>query len=595
MLPHPVTALRERLRSIAHAVGETREHVADSRAALAAQIEGLRAEVERNRGTDDAGRAQVDARLASLEADVTVRHGESARLREMLRAICDREPLQRERLRELRASDAYLSPFTESEPLVSVVIPTFDNHRLLRERAIPSVLAQTYQHFEVVVVGDAAPDEARAAVGSFADPRLRYSNLPYRGPYPPDVLGSWHVAGVPPYNEAVRLARGLWIAPLDDDDAFRPEHIQRLLETAQRERLEFVYGTMLRRHPNGSTEVLGRFPPEYAQFGLQAAMYHAGLADVFELELTDSLFDLPYDWGLVQRMLRAGVSMRMVDEISVDYYPSQWWTPRGGASPPPAPEWEFVPEGWALARHEDQACSRGWDVEEVARAYAERWPAFQAAISGAKPLGVAHELTVGGEMSNTSLVAHNAALTLAYALVRAAPAAGALSVLDWGGALGHQYAIARSALPEIEFDWHIRELPAVCREGRRASPSITFHEDERCLERSYDLVLASSSLQYAEDWRTHLQRLAGAARDSLLITRLPLVDSQPSFVVIQRAQAYGYSTEYLGWVFNRAELLDGAAAAGLELVREFFLQEPMEIAGAPESPSHGAFLFKRSS
>lgn len=84
-------------------------------------------------------------------------------------------------------------------------------------------------------------------------------------------------------------------------------------------------------------------------------------------------------------------------------------------------------------------------------------------------------------------------------------------------------------------------------------------------------------------------------KDSLLITRLPLVHSQPSFVVIQRAQAYGYATEYLGWVFNRRELLDDAAAAGLELVREFFLMEPMDVAGAPERPSHGAFLFKRSS
>ena len=106
-------------------------------------------------------------------------------------------------------------------------------------------------------------------------------------------------------------------------------------------------------------------------------------------------------------------------------------------------------------------------------------------------------------------------------------------------------------------------------------------------------MLASSAFQYAEDWRAHLHQLAGATRDSLLLTRLPLVDRQPSFVVLQRAQAYGYATEYLGWVFNRAELLEEAAAVELELVREFFLQETMDVAGAPERPSHGAFLFKR--
>ena len=594
LLPPPVSALRERLRSIARAVGETRQYVADLRTELSSQIEALRAQTQDDRASEDAGRAEVEARLAALDAALAVQRSESARMREILRSLCDREPWQRERLRELRASSGYLAPFTETKPLVSVVIPTFDNHRLLRDRAIPSILAQTYQRFEVVVVGDAAPDGARDAVESFGDARLRYSNLAYRGPYPPDPLERWHVAGVPPYNEAVRLAVGHWIAPLDDDDAFRPDHIQRLLETAQRERLEFVYGTMLRRHPGGSAEVLGRFPPENAQFGLQASIYHAGIARIFELELTDALFDVPYDWGLCQRLLRAGVRMRMVDEISVDYFPSQWWTPRGGEPPPPPPEWEFVPEGWELARREQQPSARGWDVEEVARAYADRWPAFQTAISGSNPLGVAHELLAGAEMSNTSLVAHNTALTLLYALAQTARRAHAVSVLDWGGALGHQHAIACSAMGEIEWEWHVRELPAVCREGRRVSPAITFHESDECLARRYDLVLASSSLQYSEDWRAQLHRLAGAASGSLLITRVPLVDSQPSFVVIQRAQGYDYATEYLGWVFNRTEFLESAAATGLELVREFFLQEPMDIVGAPERPSHGAFLFSRS-
>ncbi len=572
MPPNPINGLRERLRSIAHGVGETRQHVSDARAEIAALD------------------ARLDARLKQLDLAPLSEHAESARLREILRSISDREPWQRERLRDLRASDEYAAPFDESEPLVSVVIPTYDAYELLRERAIPSVLEQTYQRFEVVVVGDAAPDEAREAVESFGDDRLRFSNLAYRGPYPSDPLARWHVAGVPPYNEAVRLARGHWIAPLDDDDAFRPEHMERLLEMAQRERREFVYGTIFQRHPSGDGEVLGCFPPEQGQFGLQAAIYHAGLARIFELELTDWLFDLPYDWALCNRMLRTGVQMGMVDEVSVEYFPSRVWAPRDDGSP--APEWEFVPEGWERAKREDEACADGWDVDEVAQAYAEHWPAFSAAISGTQPLGVWHELTPGAEISNTSVVAHNAALTLAYVMARAAPASNAMSVLDWGGGLGHQHAIAQSALPELEFDWHTRELPAVCREGRLASPSITFHEGEECLDRSYDFVLASGSFQYAEDWRTLLRRMAAATRGSLFITRLPLVDSAPSFVALQRAHAYGYATEYLGWVFNRSELLDAAAAAGLDLVREFFLQEPMDVAGAPERPTHGAFLFK---
>ena len=127
----------------------------DGQAALSAQVDALRDEVAKScggrrwasPGRRDRGRlAQLEAALAGSTTGV--------RLHEMAQAICDREPLQRERLRSLRASDGYLAPFSESEPLVSVVIPTFDNHDSLRERSIPSILEQTYQHFEVVVVGE---------------------------------------------------------------------------------------------------------------------------------------------------------------------------------------------------------------------------------------------------------------------------------------------------------------------------------------------------------------------------------------------------------------------------------------------------------
>jgi len=555
------------------------------------RLDALSAQVQQGLSEREADQGRLDALSAQVQRGLSEREADQSRLREILLSIVDREHSQRERLRELRASDAYLEAFVETEPLVSVVIPTYDRAVLLRERSICSVLAQTYQHFEVIVVGDAAPDAVRVAVESFGDDRIRYINLPYRGPYPDDPVTRWLVAGVPPYNEGVRIARGRWIAPLDDDDAFRPEHLEHLLETAQRKRLELVYGRILKRFPSGESESLGRFPPAPDQFGLQASLYHAGLRDIFELQLTDSLFDLPYDWGFCQRLIRAGARIQMVDEISVDYYPSQIWEAQDNAPPAMPPEWEFVAEGWERARRADQLCSRGWDVEDVARAYVEHWPEFNAAISDRQPFAVAHEVPPGAEMSNTSLVAHNTAMTLAYVVAAAAPTAGTMSVLDWGGGLGYQHSIARNALPHIQFDWHTRELPAVCREGKRASPLISFHDDDHCLEGRYDLVVASSSLQYAEDWRALLHQLAHATRGNLFLTRVPYVQSAPSFVVLQRAQAYGYATEYLGWVFNRSELLDVAAAGGLQLVREFFLQDALHISGAPESPCHGAFLF----
>jgi hypothetical protein len=267
---------------------------------------------------------QADA-LQELAAQAAIRH---AQLLEALRFIHNRGSWRRERLRVLRSDPSYERAYTDPDPLVSVVIPTHDRYRLLRERAIPSVLAQTHQNFEIVVVGDAAPDDARTAVESFCDPRLSFFNLPYRGPYPDQPEAAWMVSGVPPANEGVRRARGRWIAVLDDDDAFRPHHLTRLLERARRDRLELVYGRAASHLADGQQIAIGQFPPRLGEIAVQAAIYHAGLADTFEWELADAAFGLPGDWAFCLRAMEAGVRIGMLDEMTIDIFPSRSWTQR---------------------------------------------------------------------------------------------------------------------------------------------------------------------------------------------------------------------------------------------------------------------------
>ena len=187
--------------------------------------------------------------------------------------------------------------------------------------------------------------------------------------------------------------------------------------------------------------------------------------------------------------------------------------------------------------------------------------------------------------------AHNMLVTFAYVLALAARGRDALSVLDWGGGFGHYHALARSVLPELELDWHVNEQPAVAARGRELNPAVAFHDDGSPLEHRFDLVVASSSIQYAEDWRALVERLAGATDRYLYLARVPVALTAAPFVVIQRPYAHGYDTEYLGWVLNRDELL---GAVPLELAREFLLNAALWIAGAPEEPiDHRSFLFTR--
>jgi putative methyltransferase (TIGR04325 family) len=125
-------------------------------------------------------------------------------------------------------------------------------------------------------------------------------------------------------------------------------------------------------------------------------------------------------------------------------------------------------------------------------------------------------------------------------------------------------------------------------------PGVQFTSDEEaCLSQHYDLVFASNSLQYTEDWRGLLTRFARAARHWVLLTRLPLVETAKAFVVVQRPHWVGYHTEYVSWVFNRHELLDHAVAEGLVLEREFLMAAgSSRITGAPEPLVERGFLFR---
>ncbi len=254
----------------------------------------------------DAISESINSRFDQLQGDVD-------RVQAIARHIYDDEPGNRRRVYALRESEEYELAFTEQEPLVSFLVPTYDSHSTLREVALPSILNQTYSNLEVIVAGDCSPPETAQVIADLGDPRVRYYNRTVRGPYPDDDT-RWYVVGTPPYNDALSQARGRWIAVLGDDDAVRPDHTEKLLRAAQEGHYEHCYGRQLVRFSEGDDLELGEFPPRLGQWGLQAAIYHSGLR-FFGLELTDALYEEPNDWSLCRRMLRTGVRFGMVDAV----------------------------------------------------------------------------------------------------------------------------------------------------------------------------------------------------------------------------------------------------------------------------------------
>ena len=104
------------------------------------------------------------------------------------------------------------------QPTVSIVTSTYNRSRLLR-RAIDSVRAQrNAPPWEMCIVGDCTPDDTEAVVASYGDERLRFFNLPEKSP--PVAHGA-----IAKNHAIFEMARGEWIAYLDDDDEYRPDFL----------------------------------------------------------------------------------------------------------------------------------------------------------------------------------------------------------------------------------------------------------------------------------------------------------------------------------------------------------------------------------
>jgi Glycosyl transferase family 2 len=254
--------------------------------------------------------AHLHARLDSVETD-------ARRAAEIGRHAYDEEPANRRRLKELRRSEEYELAFTETEPLVSFIVPTYDSFETLRDVALPSILGQNYSNVEVIVSGDCAPPETEQAIAEVGDPRVTYINRTIRGPYPEEPSRRWYGIGVPPVNDALGLVRGRWIAALGDDDAIRPNHTSDLLAAAKENRWEHCYGLQEVNFVEGDPITLGKFPPALGQWGPQAALYLAGLRFI-EGELSDAIYEEPSDWSKCRRQVRAGVRFGMIDKVVVD-------------------------------------------------------------------------------------------------------------------------------------------------------------------------------------------------------------------------------------------------------------------------------------
>jgi glycosyltransferase involved in cell wall biosynthesis len=202
------------------------------------------------------------------------------------------------------------------QPLVSVIIPAYQAAERIRE-TLDSVLAQTYPNFEVVLVNDGSPDtEAlEQAIRSYGE-KLIYIRQENRGP-----------SGA--RNTAIRAARGKYIACLDSDDVYLPDHLAGLVPLLEEHALDLVYsdshltrdgvhvGRYFERQPQSPPVTFEKLLTE------ECAVPTSGVVASRQAMIDAGLFDERYrrceDFDLWLRMSFRGAKMDLLPRAGIEH------------------------------------------------------------------------------------------------------------------------------------------------------------------------------------------------------------------------------------------------------------------------------------
>ena len=198
------------------------------------------------------------------------------------------------------------------EPIVSVTIPCYNAGHFVGE-AIESVLGQTLQNFEIVLIDDGSTDNTREIIAQWTgDSRVRYIYQPNGG-----------VSNA--LNHALREARGEYVYILGADDLILPECLEWFVGLMRRENTKWVFTDLIRREGDVDKLESGYMPQdnalEYAlvkRFPARATCYHRQTLMDVTGGYNESLF-VCEDWDLYARLLKAGIPFSYLDKPGYIY------------------------------------------------------------------------------------------------------------------------------------------------------------------------------------------------------------------------------------------------------------------------------------
>jgi len=212
--------------------------------------------------------------------------------------------------------------FESTEPLVSVVLATFNGQKYIREQ-IESILKQTHTNIELIIVDDFSTDDTISILKSYAEADERVKIYPATN----------NLGLVKNFERGVELAQGEFVALSDQDDVFYPAKIETLVAVLQREKSKDLVVSDLRLIDQDG-ELIADSMWKYQQSKpmtnkpftrLLLSNFATGCAMMFRRRLLDLALPFPpdilvHDWWLavVSSSSNAG-GIVLMNEPLVDY------------------------------------------------------------------------------------------------------------------------------------------------------------------------------------------------------------------------------------------------------------------------------------
>lgn len=120
--------------------------------------------------------------------------------------------------------------------IVSIIIPTFERSISSLDKAIKSVLFQSYEFFEIIIIDDNKDKKLSGKIlnqiDSYKDNRIKY----YKNPK--------NIGGAKSRNKGIEIAKGKYISFLDDDDFYLKDKLEKQVEFLENNRFDFVISNL---------------------------------------------------------------------------------------------------------------------------------------------------------------------------------------------------------------------------------------------------------------------------------------------------------------------------------------------------------------